>query len=76
MKFSFIPQLFSDFFLLGSGSGSWPASRFHYEIHWNKLFFIYLRYPPNLVSLRKVFVKVKIHKVILVTQSMKIVEKS
>ena len=41
-------------FFLGSGSG------FHYEIHSKKLFFIYLRYPLKLVSLRKFFVKIKI----------------
>ena len=53
MKFSFVPQsFFRIFFFLGSG--------FHYEIHWRKLFFIWWRYPPNLVSLRKVFVKIKI----------------
>ena len=35
MKFSFVPQTFFIIFFLGSGSG------FHYESHWNKLFFIY-----------------------------------
>ena len=53
-------NFFQNFFFLGSGSGSWAGSGFHYEIHWRKLFFICLRYPPNLVSLRKVFVKIKI----------------
>ena len=33
MKFSFVPQTFLRIFFSGSG--------FHYEIHWNKLFFIY-----------------------------------
>ena len=33
MKFSFVPQTFSEFLFLGSG--------FHYEIHGNKLFLIY-----------------------------------
>ena len=60
MKFSFVPQHFFRIFFLGSRSGSWPWSGFHYEIHWKQLFFIYERYPPNLVSLRKVFVKIKI----------------
>ena len=48
-------KLFSDFFL-----GSWPGSGFYYKIRWNKLFIIYWRYPPNLVTLRKVYVKIKI----------------
>ena len=51
MNFSFVPQTFFRIFFLGSGSGSWPGSGFHYAIHWKKLFFIYYRYPPNLVSL-------------------------
>ena len=55
MKFSFVPQTFFRIFFLGSGSGS----GFHYEIHWRKFFFICYRYPPNLVSLRKVFVKIE-----------------
>ena len=33
MKFSFVPQTFFRIFFLGSGSGSWPGSGFHYEIH-------------------------------------------
>ena len=61
MKFSFVPQtFFRIFFFLESGSGLWAGSGFHYEIHWRKLFFMCKRYSPNLVSLRKVFVKIKI----------------
>ena len=64
MKFSFVRKLFSEFFFLGSGSGSWVGSGFHYEIHWRKLFFTCWRYLPNLVSLRKVFVKIKYRKLV------------
>ena len=55
MKFSFVPQTFFRFFVFFR-----IRIRILLWIHWKKLFFIYYRYSPNLVSFLKVFVKIKI----------------
>ena len=42
MEYGFVPQTFFRIcFLSGSGSVSLAGSGFHYEIHWNDIFFIY-----------------------------------